>query len=374
VNEYEHAFARQVGAAHAVGFGYARHALLGILAARGLGPGDAVLLSPLTCKVLVLALLSARLRPVWIDVDPETLNLDPARLADASVEGARAVVFQHTYGLHGGLEATLAAAERVGVPVIEDRAQCMPVHAGGANGVAAIYSNNLLKPLPAGSGGVATTDDAELAGRIGAYRDRLPRPSGLSVLTARGEGWLHRWLLRPRLYWPLYALQRRFDAGYRPRPLAAEIESEVEARALRPVSRQLRNGLEWLPRADTLAEHRRRCCAGYAEALGDLPGVELPAPPGSGALYWFPLLTDRKPELLERARRRRVEIVAWPVRTPIFPVENEAELEKYGYPPGCCPKAERVARRLLGLPTHARIDARERERVVGLVREEAAGR
>ena len=75
---YEQAFADRVGARFAIAFGFARHALTSLLEGAGLKPGDAVILSPLTCKVVPLALLWLDLRPVYADLDTRTLNLDPA--------------------------------------------------------------------------------------------------------------------------------------------------------------------------------------------------------------------------------------------------------------------------------------------------------
>ena len=170
---HETELADELGAGHAIAFAYARHGLIGILRGLGLGPGDRVVLSPLTCRVVPLALLSMGLEPVWADIDQHTLNLDAQTAAAALGLDASAILFQHTYGNPGGLAEVACIANRAAVPLVEDRAQCMPTPQPDRIGVASIYSNNLIKPLPAGSGGVATTDDDSLADAIRHYRDGL---------------------------------------------------------------------------------------------------------------------------------------------------------------------------------------------------------
>lgn len=380
VARHEAALAASIGARHAVAFGYARHALAAILEAAGLGAGDAVALSPLTCKVVPLALAAAGVRPVWVDADAATLNLDARELAAALARDAaiRAVLFQHTYGQSAGLEAVRAAAgERL---LVEDCAQCLPlaaavpsVAAGGARR-AAIFSNNVLKPLPAGSGGVAATSDDALAAGIRGARERLAPPTARQALAQALERAAHAALLWPRTYWPLYELARRSASHYVARPLAEEVRRELGERPGRAGAAQARVGTRRLADTAELARVRANHAAFYARALAGARGVALPAALAPGPLYLFPALVDGKEELLRSARRARVELVPWPVSTPIYPVEDPAELAVYGYAPGACPAAEDLARRLVGLPTHARVSARERERAAALVRRHGEGR
>src|SRR5262249_42446204 len=123
----EHEAARLLRVGHAVTFGYARHALINLLLCTGSRPGDAVVLSPLTCKVVPLALLAAGLAPVYADVSAGTLNLDAPRVADAVAARTGAVLFQHTYGNPAGVTAVAEVAAARSATLIEDCAQCLPV-------------------------------------------------------------------------------------------------------------------------------------------------------------------------------------------------------------------------------------------------------
>jgi perosamine synthetase len=243
----------------------------------------------------------------------------------------------------------------------------------GHLGRAAIFSNNLLKPLPAGSGGVATTNDAELAARVRGRRDRYARRSTAMEIADGLETWVHRYVLRPASYWPLFDLSRRFTASYRVRPLASEIAGEITAKAFRISPRQARRGSRWLARLDEVAVHRQAACVDYTAALRDVEGIVMPCSDTRLPLLYFPLLLEGKEGLLQAARAQRIAIVPWPLRTPIYPVEEEGMLPAYGYRPGSCPVAESVAQRLVGLPTDPSTGAAHRAAVVRLVRAHQGG-
>jgi len=370
-NAYEREFARLVGASEAVAFGFARHALTAILRSADLRAGDEVILAPFTCKVVPLAILSTGLQPVYADIDTTTFNLDPASVARSLGARTRAVLFQHTYGNPGGLEAISDFAERHSLLLIEDRAQTLP-HAKvvAQRGVASIYSNNLLKPLPAGSGGMAVLGGPGLARRVRAEGEHAPA----AVLSRRALLWLeilvHDHLFSPWLYWPLLDLKRRTSSTYRARSLADEIATEIERSRWAPGPAELRRGLRSLLRVSALEKHLRCLCTTYQEGLAGVPGLSLPLRESLQPLYTVPVLTPdpgTKERLVAAARRAHVEIASWPARTPIYPILSQTELRRYGYAPGCCPVSEDLARRVIGLPTHERIGARHSQRILELV-------
>jgi dTDP-4-amino-4,6-dideoxygalactose transaminase len=366
-SSYERRFAELTAAPHAIAYGFARQALRGILRGLGLAPGDRVVLAPLTCRVVVLALLAEHIEPVYADVDPETLNLAPGALRAALSARPKAVLFQHTYGGSAGLEEIAEIAQSAALALIEDRAQCLP-RAQPLRGVAAIYSNNLRKPLPAGSGALATVRDAELADRIAAERDALPRRRRADDAALAAETLVHAVLMRPPLYWPLWSLNRALRPFHREADLEQELLHEASRAAVRASERQIARGLASLDLVPALVAARREACAHYAEGLAGASDVSLPIPRPSEPLYYFPVRTARKPALLEAARRRRLELIAWPLRAPIYPVERDADLARYGYRPGSCPVAERVGAELVGLPTDPHATPARRAALIELVR------
>lgn len=370
---YERSFAHGVRVSHAVAFAYARHALIAILDASGLRPGDEVVLSPLTCKVIPLALLSLELRPVFADISAHTLNLDPQCVVNAIGANTKAILFQHTYGYLAGIEAIATIAANHKLLLVEDCAQCLPLsthdYRPGNFGDAAIFSNNLGKPLPAGSGGVAVSSNRDLARKVQSRRNALPAPGAGFDFKLRALRTAHRHLLTPGRYWQLFDLYRQVNPSYKVRPTVIEIEEEIRQPATRTSEYQMNTGLAYLRQLELHAAHRRLCCSEYSQALNSV-GHLTPIPVDTALpLYYFPVLTRNKPGLLRLARSRRIEVVAWPISTPIYPIERAAELRAYGYAPEACPVAEKIANQLVGLPMRLEATPAARRRVVELVLE-----
>lgn len=313
-----------------------------------------------------LALLSRGVRPRWADIDPATLNLDPAAAAAARTPRTRAILFQRTYGLPGGASDLLALARTAGVPLIEDCAQCMPLRlpAHPVVGDAAIYSNNLLKPLPAGSGGLAATDNEELYLRLRELRKRLPGNGPMADFRLALEGALQATVLTPRRYWSALSVYRRLSPAYRSLPLEEQIVRQIRATAAAPSRYQERRGLRWLARMDRLADHRREVGERYRRELAGHPALRVLPASSDLPLLYLPVLTEDKNSLLRSARAARQEVIPWPGQTPIYPLESVESLGQLGYTKGACPVAEQVASRLVGLPTHFGMTPVERDRLL----------
>jgi dTDP-4-amino-4,6-dideoxygalactose transaminase len=285
------------------------------------------------------------------------------------------VLFQHTYGSSAGLDEIGGWTQSRGMLLVEDRAQCLPLRDAGASGRrgrASIFSNNLLKPLPAGSGGFAVTDDAAFATAIEAARRDYPAPSPTADVRLRLSALAHDYVLNPRTYWPMLSLFERIDGSYRAQALEQEIAAEIQSEARLPSAYQLHRGLASLSTLEACAIHRRRCTAEYARATAGMPGVTVPGVDRLLPLYYFPVMVANKQTLLDRARRSSIELIAWPRSTPIYPIDDRARLSQYGYTPGSCPVAESVASRLVGLPTHPKVTASHRTRILDLLQQAAA--
>jgi dTDP-4-amino-4,6-dideoxygalactose transaminase len=367
-NLYERQLATRLGAEHAIAFGHARTGLAAIFTALGLKPQDEVVLSPITCKVIPLTLLSLKIKPIYADISCETINLSPAAVRAAIGGATRAILFQHTYGNPAGAEEVARIAAEHHLPLIEDCAQCLPAAGGGrapgSLGLASIFSNNLLKPLPAGSGGAVVTNDLPLAKELRHIASLLPTTGRTASLRLRLETWLQRNILTPELYW----LALRAFGQNPERPVSEEIATGITAVAARPDDYQMREGSRWLARTGEWFNLRRQCCEHYLSLLSGCSGLLFTGFDHAQPLYYFPVRTRRKREVLEQARRRRIELIAWPDRTPIYPVASDAQLRAYGFDPATCPAAAKVASELIGLPTHDKISPRHRQEIVNLLR------
>ena len=303
---FEQAFAIASGAAHAVGVGTGTDALALALRAIGIGPGDEVITAPVSAAYSALAIMMTGARPVFADVDPDRLTLDPAAAAAAVTPRTRAIMPVHLYGQPADMPAIAALAERHGLAIVEDCCQAHLATCGGrpvgSFGVAAAYSFYPTKNLGAlGDGGAITVNDAALAARL-----RRLRNGGQTDRYHHAE----------------FGVNSRLD----------EMQAAI-----------LSARLAWLPAWTTT---RRELAAVYRSALA---GADVTVPPelDAGHVYHlFPVLSDRRDAVRERLKDRGVEtLIHYPV-----PIPRQPALA--GERPGACPIADRVCDRVFSLPLH----------------------
>ncbi len=175
VEACEQAVAAYCGCAHAVGMSSGTDALLAALMVEGIGPGDEVITTPYTFFATAGSIARTGARPVFVDIDPVTFNLDPAGLEAAVTPRTRAVMPVHLFGQCADMDPVLETAARHGLAVIEDA--CQAIGAGyrgrraGAMGDYGCFSFFPSKNLGGfGDGGMVVTNDAERAGRLRACR------------------------------------------------------------------------------------------------------------------------------------------------------------------------------------------------------------
>ncbi len=175
VQDFESAIADYVGVDHAIGCASGSDALLLALMALDVGPGDEVITTPYTFFATAGAIARLRARPVFVDIDPDTYNLDPNRLEAAITPATRAVIPVHLFGQCADMGAIMEICDRHGVPVIEDAAQALGARwqgrAAGAFGLCGCFSFYPSKNLGGfGDGGMVTTNDPGLAAKLRALR------------------------------------------------------------------------------------------------------------------------------------------------------------------------------------------------------------
>jgi len=176
VRDFEPAFADYCEAAHAVGVDSGYSALELILRAYGVGPGDEVITAANTFIATALAISNCGARPVLVDVDPETYNLNPALLEDAITPATRAIMPVHLYGQPADMDPILAIAKKHGLRVIEDACQAHGARykgrRAGSLGDAAAFSFYPSKNLGAyGDGGMVVTNDTAVAEQVRILRN-----------------------------------------------------------------------------------------------------------------------------------------------------------------------------------------------------------
>jgi dTDP-4-amino-4,6-dideoxygalactose transaminase len=306
VERFEREAAAYLGVGHAVGVGSGTDALLIALRALGVAEGDDVITTPFTFVASADVIVRLRARPVFADVDAATLNLDPAKIAEAATAGTAAILPVHLYGLPADVPAIAAAAP--GVPILEDAAQAMGAELGGRKvgqlAAAAAFSFFPTKNLGAfGDGGLIATDDGDLAARArrlrvhGADKKNYPQ-----------------------------------EIGYK---------SRLDGLQATVLSMKLKHLDAWVARTRALV-------ARYRERLAGVEGITLLAEPEDcrPAYHQFTVRADRRDELKRFLGERGVaSAVYYPVGVHLTPA-----FAHLGYGEGSFPEAERAAAEVLSLP------------------------
>ena len=185
VVEFENRFAKLVGAKYCLATGSCTQALHTALHAVGVGAGDEVLVSPCTFIASVQAILMNGALPVFVDVDLETFQMDPAKIEALITPETRAIEPVHIAGLPCDMERIMAIASRRGIPVVEDAAQAHLAKYGdrycGTFGQIGCFSFQTSKQIACGEGGALVTDDEALAEVCYTFHNMGLGSNGLAV-------------------------------------------------------------------------------------------------------------------------------------------------------------------------------------------------
>jgi len=238
VDAFEREFAEVSGAAYAVAVGTGTDAIALTLRALGIGAGDEVITTPLSAAYSALAIMMAGARPVFADVDPDRLTLDPHAVAAAIGPRTRAILPVHLYGQAADMPAIAAVAARHNLAIVEDCCQAHLATCGGravgSFGTAGTFSFYPTKNLGAlGDGGAITTNDVALADRLrrlrnGGQTDRY-RHAEFGVNTRLDE--MQAAILRARLpFLPAWTARRRALAARYRRHVASDVAAPVPER------------------------------------------------------------------------------------------------------------------------------------------------
>jgi perosamine synthetase len=358
VREFEAQAARSCGSRHAVAFAAGRMSLYAIVEALELQPGDEVILPGFTCTVVPNAFAYRGVRPVYADIDPVTFNMDPARAGALITPRTRAIYLQHTFGQSCDSDALRQIARAHGLRVIEDAAHSLGATHGGALhgslGDAGFVSTDRTKVINTHLGGFATTNDAAVAARLVAARDRAAAlPAGIARRLA--FSFLAEFVLRqPTLFWlgrpALGALRRAgllfqwADEELNSLPVAYPYPARLGAM-------QARIGLSQLAALEENLRHRRTLARWLEDRIGWNAG-RLPGPFEDQAWLRYSFLVRDRDEFVERFGAR-IDLGIW---FPTVLFGRETGTEAVGYRRGDCPVAENVARHIVNLPTHPRIE------------------
>lgn len=351
VHAFEAAVAAYTGAAHAVAVNSGTAALhLSLLAAGIDDPSHEVVTTPLTFCATVNAIIHAGGTPVLADIDPASMNLDPAAVEAALTPRTAAILPVHFAGRPAALTRFRTLGAQQGLLVIDDAAHAFGATSGsqriGAAADVTAFSFHAVKNITTGEGGMVTTNRADWAERI-----RIMALHGMS-----------------RDAWARYA-----GRG------AVQYEVVEAGFKYNMMDLQAAIGLEQLSRFEALQAHRRRLWARYDSELADLPVTRPLAvswqPPGEPepghAHHLFTILVDQalcgwtRDDLAAALRDRGI---ATSVHFKAIHL-HRYYAERYGFRRGMFPNAEYVSDRTLSLPLSAGTDEADVDRVITVLHE-----
>ena len=309
--EFEEAFAARLGVAHASAVSSGTAGLHLALRMAGVSDGDEVVTSPFSFVASANTIVYESARPVFADIDPVTLNLDPDAAAAAVTERTRALLPVHIFGY----PADLPAFERLGLPIVEDACEALgAVHsdgtAVGARGHAAVFAFYANKQITTGEGGMITTSDPAVKERLDSERNQGRAPD-------------MDWLDHDRL-----------GFNYRLSDIACAL------------------GIAQLDRLDELLAGRSRVAAHYREALEGIEDLGLPCPDADGDRRGWFVFVVQVPRGIDRNATVRALAERGVQSKPYLPAIHLMSYyrERFGHRPGEFPVCEDVAARSLALP------------------------
>ena len=328
IDEFEERFAEHVGAPYAAAVSSGTAGLHLLSRTAGLEPGDEAITTPYSFAASANCFIYEGAVPVFADVDPGTLNLDPAAVEAAITPLTRAVVAVDIFGYPCELEPLRGVCSRHGLALIQDACEALgaeyrgaPVGSHGPPAVFALYPN---KQITTGEGGVVTTHDEEEWRLLKSLRNQGRADDG---------GWLEH---------------ARLGYNYRIDDIRAAI------------------GIVQLEKLDRILELRGEVASRYGELLAGVEGVAAPlADDSTHRRSWFVYVVkldrgiDRERVIGELER----EGIGTARYLPCIHLQQYMR-ERYGFSEGLCPVAEDASRRTLALPFHTALGADDQERVV----------
>jgi perosamine synthetase len=311
LGEFERAFAARLGAGYGAAVSSGTAGLHLALRAVEVSDGDEVITSPFSFVASANVVLYERARPVFADIDPVTLCVDPEAVAAAMTPRTAALLPVHVFGYPADMEAL----EALGLPIVEDACEALGATypegvAVGARGHPAVFAFYANKQLTTGEGGMVTTADASVKERLDSERNQGRAPD---------MGWLDH---------------DRLGFNYRLSDIACAL------------------GLAQLGHLDDMLDGRAQVAALYREALAGVEGLELPCPDAGGNRRgWFVYVVQ-----LPREAGRDDVVRALAQRSipskPYFPAIHLMSFyrERFGHREGQFPVCEDVAARSIALP------------------------
>jgi len=316
--EFERAFAKYIGTKRAIAVNSGTSGLFLCMLALGIGPGDEVITTPFTFAASATSIMMAGARPVFVDIDPVSLNIDPAKIESAVTEKTKAVLPVEIFGNPAGFDAVCEIAKRHNLAVIEDSCEALGSALNGKKagtfGTMSVFGFYPNKQITTGEGGMILTDHENLADLCVSLRNQGRSKAG-------------GWLAHERL-------------GYNFR--------------LSDISCAL--GIVQLSRIDEIKAKRRQVAEWYNEMLADEDRLIMPVEPAGCDMSWFVFVVrltegftmEQRDRTLRLMQSRNIQVSNYFPPVHLMPFIAG----QFGYKQGDFPVTESATERTIALPFH----------------------
>jgi len=341
VQEFENALAQKVGAGYAVTFSSGTAALHAAYFAAGVGAGDEIITTPITFAATANAALYLGAKPVFVDVRPDTININPDEIEKAITMRTKVLAPVDFTGHPAEMDKVMDIAQKNNLVVVEDAAHALgatfrekPV---GSLADMTVFSFHPVKHITTGEGGVVTTDNKKYYEKLLSFRNH-------GIIKEKGK------LTQDQGPW--YHEMQFLGYNYRLNDIQCAL------------------GLSQLNKLDGFLARRRELAALYRKKLKNVPEIKLPVVlPGSNPawhLYVIRLKGDKPPrrKLFEALQRRGIG-----VQVHYIPVYLHPFYRNLGYDKGICPVAEDYYQRCITLPLFPAMSNNDINRVVTVLKE-----
>ncbi len=379
MRELEEKFRNYLGMRHAFALNSGRSAFLAILNSLGLEKGGEVLLQAFTCNAAVNPIIWAGLKPVFVDIEKETLNINSRDLEGKITSKSRVVLIQHTFGAPAKINEILEICKKHNLILIEDCAHSLGADYNGEKvgtfGKASFFSLGRDKILSSVYGGIVVTNDKVLASQIKDFQEKCLMPSGCWIL----QQLLHP-VLTKTIIMPLYGffgIGKYVLVAFQRLKIISKAVHKKEKQGEQPkyLPEKMPNalallGLKQFEKLERFNQHRANIAEIYDKEFSP---VQV-GPEQSGLEEWeriymrYSILIEEynTDKILKFFRKHKVFLDDGWRKSAVVPIGTDQE--KMGYEKGSCPIAEEVAQKIINFPTHINISIKTAIRLKNLLK------
>jgi len=360
--QLEEAFKKYLGVKYAFSFNSGRTSMMAALNALNLEKGTEVLTQAFTCNAAVNPILWQGLNPVYVDCDKDTFNIDANDLQRKITRKSAAVMVQHTFGQPADMAKVSALTKQRNLALIEDCAHSLGAEFNekkvGTMGDVAFFSFGRDKIISSVYGGMAVTNDDELAEKMKAYQEKIKYP---------GFCWTMQQLLHPVLMncliLPTYdflGFGKIILVIFQKLGILSKVVSPKEKKGAKPYYFPLKMpnalavmAIHQLEKLERFNNHRQNIADFYYQTLKDSDFVLPKKIAGSKNVFLRYTVKSLKAHwIIKKAWKKNILIGDW-YTSPIIPVDTN--LQSVNYKAGSCPNAEEISKTSFNLPTHVNV-------------------